>query len=291
MSINYILINNDTEYQIGDGTGGGISGTLSPNTNLIIENAYNNLPVTTISDYAFQNIQNLDTIYIPKNITNIHNQQLCVNSSLIKFIVDNENNNYYSDDNGILYDKNINKLYIYPPNCELSIYHIPNTITIISNLAFNACNNLTEIYFSKPVIFENNMYGFLICYNLKKIILPEGQEKLPYYFLSLCSSIKNIIIPASVNKLCLYAFVQTGLINITFNGAPPTIINIDNSEYNGSDPIFSDNLSLKNIYYYYQYKNEWTNNLFWIPIDVKLLMIQNISNILMIRKNNYPLTA
>jgi len=148
------------------------------------------------------------------------------------------------------------------------------------------CNNLTEIYFSKPVNFENNTYGFYLCNNLKKIILSEQQEIIPYNFLTGCPSIKNIIIPASVNKLCLYAFVQTGLINITFNGAPPTIINIDNSEYNGSDPIFADNLSLKNIYYYYQYKNEWTNNLFWIPIHVKLRMISN-SNILMIRKNNY----
>lgn len=65
MSINYILINNNTEYQVGDGSiGGGIIGTLEPNTDLIIENIYNTLPVTTISEYSFQNITNLDTIYI-----------------------------------------------------------------------------------------------------------------------------------------------------------------------------------------------------------------------------------
>lgn len=160
--------------------------------------------VKKIESDAFRNCISLIEINIPKTVTyiNMHRENTSLYernpffscSNLTKINIDNENQNYCSE-NGIMFNKNKTELLFYPIKNENINYTIPNSVTSIcefafcySNIenveipetvvnigegAFDFCEKLLEINISKNITNLNDSTPFYGCLSLNNINVSE----------------------------------------------------------------------------------------------------------------------
>ena len=120
----------------------------------------------TIPAYLFCYCNKLNTITIPASTVNIEKNAFYRCTKLTSIIVPKENN-YYTDVNGILFNKNKDTLLFYPKG-KIGGYTIPNNITTLHASIFQDCNQLTSIVIPDSIttIQEEAFAG---CYHLKEI--------------------------------------------------------------------------------------------------------------------------
>lgn len=100
---------------------------------------------------AFENSENLEEIRMPDSVNFIgcslydHKFNNC--TSLKRIIVDENNDVFSSDDNGVLFDKEKTTLIIYPSASMSTSYIIPETVSGIYSNAFENNKNLEDIYY------------------------------------------------------------------------------------------------------------------------------------------------
>ena len=105
--------------------------------------------VTSIEAYAFYLCENLDNITIPDGVTSIGIGAFSCCSSLTNINVSENNKNYISVD-GALFNKDKTELIAFPAKSEITEYIIPDSVTIIGDLAFADCDSLTSITIENP---------------------------------------------------------------------------------------------------------------------------------------------
>ena len=91
-----------------------------------------------IGDNAFYKCYTLEFIDIPASVEEIGSNPFFRCSSLKKIFV-SENNLFFSDQDGVLYNKEGTKLLVYPEGREEEIFVIPDTVTAIDSDAFGYC--------------------------------------------------------------------------------------------------------------------------------------------------------
>lgn len=107
-----------------------------------------NIPdnVTQIGALAFYQCTNLECdINISKALTNIGTGAFRICNNIKSFIVDSENTNYSSDENGVLFDKDKTVLLQYPAGNQSVDYIVPDTVNEIGDYAFWASYSLKNI--------------------------------------------------------------------------------------------------------------------------------------------------
>ena len=139
-------------------------------TEVVIPSEIKGLPVTNIGGRAFYWCQNLTSITIPDSVTNIEEGAFSWCESLTSIIVD-ENNQYYSDIDGVLFNKEKTTIIKYPCGKTSSEYEIPNFVTEIDRNAFYNSTNLTSIIISDSVTIINES-AFRDWYRLSTITIP-----------------------------------------------------------------------------------------------------------------------
>ena len=123
--------------------------------------------VITIEGNAFEDCASLPSITIPSSVTSIGDEAFKSCASLISIDVENENNDYTSE-NGVLFNKNKSTLICYPMGKTKDLYAIPNSVTGIGKFAFSYCENLTSIAIPEGVI-NIDIQAFSYCKNLALI--------------------------------------------------------------------------------------------------------------------------
>lgn len=92
--------------------------------------------------------------------------------------------------------------------CEnLKSIYIPNSVSEIGYSAFSHCNNLESITIPGSVKIINSL-TFEGCRNLTNVIIQDGVEEIGYCAFNSCSSLTSITLPNSVNKIGIYAFLD-----------------------------------------------------------------------------------
>ena len=253
--LNYTLNRDGTSYIL---TG---IGTCT-DTNIIITNEYNGLPVNAISAYAFEDCENIKSVLIPDSILTI-GQYAFKNCSAITSIeipnsvitIDNWafhsctglksvklSSNMTSID--CLFKKCTNLTEIDIPanitsmksafsECNsLKTITISNAITDISN-AFSKCTSLTDVTIGSGVIDMDG--AFSGCSNLKNVNILNGVKQIGFSTFEKCSSLVNVSIPDSVTEIDIAAFQNcTSLKSITL---PKSITKIGASVFLGCDKL------------------------------------------------------
>ena len=184
--------------------------------------------VISIGDSAFSENIDLVSITIPDSVTQIGNYAFHGCKSLTEINVAPENQ-YYSSENGILFDKNQAEIIHYPAGITNTSYCIPDSVQIIGNHAFKDCANLINITIPNGItsIGESAFYG---CSSIKNVTIPDSMTNISDYaffgcvkLISItihdrvtnigeyafgeCASLKNITIPDSITKIGQRAFV------------------------------------------------------------------------------------
>lgn len=198
--------------------------------------------VTEIGEYAFGGCDALLSVTIPGSVSKISSNAFenCVN--LLNIIVDANNLNYSSDNQGILFNKNKTEIIRYPAGSKSTSYTIPSGVIAIGDDAFYNCKNLNEIIIPstvanvgcRPFSYCENLISITVdvnnpnystdkngvLFNKDKTILimyPDGKSKAKYeipntvsivedYAFGGCKNIDTIKIPTSVTFIGLGAF-------------------------------------------------------------------------------------
>lgn len=234
-----------TEYIVPNGvTEIGVGAFLQCN----LENIVLPESLKSIGLAAFQGCD-ITNITIPASVTSIGWGSFYQCHYLTDISVSPENNNYSSQD-GVLFNKDKSKLIRYPAGKIQEKYVIPNGVKSFDNDAFNncyrlesitipdsllniitqgpflSCENLTEIivspgnkYYSSQdgVLFDKNKTA-LICYPANKseteYTVPNGVKKIWRNAFDDCKNLVNVTISDSVTSIEGYAFVNSRLKNI-----------------------------------------------------------------------------
>ncbi len=193
--------------------------------------------VTSIGDDAFKACYSLTSVSIPNSVNSIGYKAFADCYSLIDINVDDDNQNYSSDDYGVLFNKNKTELIQYSIGNTRLTYTIPSSVLNIKGFAFKSCSNLTSIEISNSLISIGE-YAFASCRNLSSLEIPNTVTNIGDSAFSNCRNLTNILIPNSVTNIGNYAF--SGCSSIVSMEISNTVTNI-------GDGVFSDCSSLISV--------------------------------------------
>ncbi len=143
--------------------------------------------VTSIGSYAFFGCSSLESITIPDSVTNI-GEDAFFNCTSLEEISVNDNNQFYCDNKGILYNKEVTTLICSPAGTTLIHYDIPSSVTSISKDAFVNCTSLTSITIPDGVANIGDD-AFYKCTSLTSIIIPDSVTNIGEAVFTGCSSL------------------------------------------------------------------------------------------------------
>lgn len=181
---------------------------------------------TQISERAFERCTCITSVSIPKSVKSIGENTFTECINLTNFTVNN-NNNYYSSIDGVLFNKAKTDLIIYPAGKLATDYTVPNGVKTIKHYAFYKNKNILNLTIPDSVVeikewaFAQTNIGsvkigngvitigeraFEQCTNLSNVTLGNKLNHIGSGAFSLCFKIKSIIIPDSVTSIGDAAF-------------------------------------------------------------------------------------
>ena len=217
--------------------------TFSKNENNISD-------VAVIEMNAFKKCTNLKSLCIPSEIKKIEISALDECDSLESFTVDGNNENY-SSENGILFNKDKTQLIKCPVKNNLTDYVIPSSVNIIDDSAFKDCDKITQITIPQGIT-KIGAYTFSGCTNLKNVSMLESVESIGIFAFWNCENMDNIEIPKSVKRIDDYAFYSCGsLSSVTLKKESPE--NYANNIFWASDSNLKIYVPNESIAFYEQW--------------------------------------
>ena len=201
--------------------------------------------VTSIGDWAFHGCSGLTSITLGNSVTSIGGWAFNGCTGLTSINVAS-GNNYYSSNNGVLFNKKKTALIRYPEGKSQTSYTIPNSVTSIGDHAFDGCTGLRSITISNSVTsIEDDV--FARCTSLTSITIPNSVTRIEDYAFAHCTGLTSITIPNSVTSIGNWAFLGcTGLTSITI---PNSVTSIGNVAFSGCTGLTSINVASDNNYY------------------------------------------
>ena len=174
---------------------------------LVINETYNGLPVTSIDVEAFRNCNLITSVTIPKTIGNLaeflvtedegwwdYYPQDCFSGCLsLQEIVVDDDNLVYSSENGVLFNKEKTKLIYYPEGKKDGSYVIPESVSVIVYAAFANCDNLVNLIIGDGDI-DIGAYSFSGCDALKTVEIGIGKTGISERAFSDCTSLSSVFI-------------------------------------------------------------------------------------------------
>ena len=213
-----------------------------------------NLPesLTTINNYAFQNCSKLTSIDVPNKVTKLNDNTFAnctslknvsigsgctsisseafFNANAIEKITVAEDNKNFTVVDGVLYNKDMTTLVLYPKN-RSGEFAVPDTVTTIANYAFDNSPNLTKVTIGKnvktigkgafrncktleTVIFENSDtvqktiggYAFNNCPVLTTVDFGNAVKSIGDCAFTACKSLESLEFPDSIESIGYGAF-------------------------------------------------------------------------------------
>lgn len=206
------------------GTGYEVTGYNGVETDVIIPETHNSLPVVSIKSYAFKGKSSLISITIPNNVETIGNDAfrecININSITLPFVGKSRSSDSIEETLGYIFgtswysgsvkvytgidNASTGPIYQYIPE-SLKNITIKGTVEKISDHAFQDCTMLTNVTIESNVTIIGTS-AFKNCTALTSIIIPDSVTSIGSYAFSGCTSFKSITIPNSVTSIGSYAF-------------------------------------------------------------------------------------
>lgn len=247
--------------------------------------------VRAIGATTFYENEKITEITISKYIEEIGYFPFYGCTSLMEFKVDEQNETFVADSEGVLLGKDGLSLTSYPTGKNPEKYTVSDGIQAIHSAAFSLCTNLKEINLPDSISYVG-IYAFSGCSALESIDLPDNLTELNDFLFSDCSSLtdvslpenlqvigsavffnckalENIDFPPSLYEIGQAAFCSTGMTSITI---PNTVISIGYSAFgfhtDENEQIVADSNFVINGYYN-SYARTYCveNNVDFIPIE------------------------
>lgn len=155
---------------------------------------------------AFKNCKSLVNIEIPASVASISEAPFR-GCDMLKSIKVSPKNKFYKSqpskgENGehVLFNKNKSKIIAYPASSREVQYDVPDSVTIISEWAFNESKKLTRVTIPDSV-YEIGEGAFCNCESLDEIEIPDSVAKIDDCAFRGCKKLEKVVIPSSVVEL------------------------------------------------------------------------------------------
>ena len=215
-------------------------------TNIIVPSS-----IETISKNAFYLCQKLTSVEIKDNVKYINYTAFSeVNDNTIlagKFssISVSENNQYFSSQDGILFNKNKTELVKFPEGKTDEQYVIPSTVTKISDRAFEHCVNLKDVTIPDGIT-EIGLEAFWKA-GLTKVVIPSMESLQSGYTFKECNNLESVVFKNGILFLYNYAFEDCE--NLTSVTIPESVISIGGGFFAGCGKLTEINIDSNNKKY------------------------------------------
>jgi hypothetical protein len=153
--------------------------------------------VKVIGNNAFYSCQSLTSFNIPKSLVEL-GENAFIGCDKLKDVTVTDGNEYFTSINGVLFNKDMTKLIIYPPQKSGKQYTVPEGVTHLERNAF--CNNtdLSAVILPKSLV-EVGPTAFKNCSGILEMELPEGTQNIRAGAFWECVNLSSIKIPGSVS--------------------------------------------------------------------------------------------
>ena len=210
--------------------------------------------VTSIGAFAFNGMKGVSEYDIGANVSAI--SQWALETSAAEVFNLNENPNFKTGDNGVLFSEDGTTLIAYPGgSAEQDKYTVPSDVTAISYGAFVGCpikkltigNNVTEELPSWPFNggvleeldvncpFGSGTFGQIT--TLKKVTLGDSIKEIPQMAFLKCTRLQTVSIPSGLTKIGTQAFFGcSSLQNVTL---PASLTEIGYQAFRDCDALTS----------------------------------------------------
>ena len=183
--------------------------------------------VTSIGDDAFKNCSKLKSVTIPASVTSIGDDAFEDCSVLGSIIVAAENANYFSDENGVLFNKDKTALIRYPQGKAAAPYTIPASVTTIGKSAF-LDSKLTSVDIPTSVT-TIGASAFKNCYGLASISIPASVTSIAEGTFGNCSSLTSVTFASGSQLTTIGKEAFVGCISLTSVDIPASVTSIGES--------------------------------------------------------------
>ena len=174
-------------------------------TELVLPDTVREIDANAFTDsLQSENDETLKTLIIHKDVAVIRFDNCNVESVIVS-----DDNELYSSQDGVLFNKDKTKLYRFPERSPLTEYEIPDTVTEIAEKAFDCCKNLKSVVI--PSVKMIGGMAFSHCLSLESVVIPDSINVIDYGTFMSCPNLKSINIPNSVTRINDSAFRGSGL--------------------------------------------------------------------------------
>ena len=157
----------------------------------------------TVSANAFSQYKHLKSVTIPANLKSIGENAF--DQCEISIRID-ENNEFYTLQDGILYDKNKTKIVLVSKDVDNVV--IPASIEDLG-VSFEKNSAITSIAFEKNSLIKKiNDLAFWSCSNLKEVTLPDNLISIGAQAFYACGNLNSIIVSNTVKDIDYQAFAM-----------------------------------------------------------------------------------
>lgn len=264
-------------------------------TEIEIPDTIDEYKIRAIGTTVFYENKNITEITIPKYVEEIGYFPFYGCTSLMEFKVDEQNETFSVDSEGVLMSNDGLSITSYPTGKNPEKYTVADGIETIHSAAFAMCTNLKEINLPESLEYIG-IFAFSGCSSIESITLPDAVTSLEDFTFSECSSLTDVTLPQKLQTIgsavffnckslksidfpeSLYeigeaAFCSTGITSITI---PNTITSIGYSAFgfhtDENDQIVADDDFVLSGYrnsYAFTYCAE--NGVTFMPLDESIV--------------------
>lgn len=228
----YYILNNEVTVT-------GYSSEL--NSSLFVPQEISGYPVKSIDDYAFKGNSDIKKLFLPETLKSIGScafkdcevlEEVAVTAgvetigklafagcvSLKSFKVDDNNQSFSSDSQGVLFNKDKTTLISYPAGSASKVYTAPDGVVNVDEYAFSQCKKLKEIVLPSSVK-TIGVRAFEKCTTVTEFSLPDSVESIGDFAMSDCTALVNLTLGSSVKSIG-YEILENcaAFKNVYFNG-------------------------------------------------------------------------
>lgn len=148
--------------------------------------------IKTVDDYAFHG-SGLTEVTVPESVENIGLRAFDA-CSLLEDIDVSKDNKFYSDDNGILFNKDKTELIFYPAGKNKSTYTVPESVETVGHFAFTIYDCPLEKIVLPDGLRRIEEFAFFICMNLTSVDLPKNVTDIGIGAFGICPKLESITV-------------------------------------------------------------------------------------------------
>ncbi len=172
-------------------------------------------PVTSIKSGAFNSGTYISVAVIPASVTDISPNTF--GKAFVSITVDEANPNYASDENGVLFNKEMTVLIEYPSAKTATSYTVPDGVTKIDEFAFQDSVNLENVILPESITTIETQ-AFYKCTKLADVNIPSETETIDKLAFA-DTAIKSFSLGKNLSSTTGNAYNTTALEKITVDEA------------------------------------------------------------------------